>query len=60
MAKLGRPRVEGENIMLRLPTEMLAAIDTLRKQEDDPPTRQEIVRRAIAQYIEEHLSSANG
>ncbi|MDF2143268.1 ribbon-helix-helix protein, CopG family [Paenirhodobacter sp. CAU 1674] len=51
MAKMGRPKVDGENIMLRLPTEMIVAIDELRKQSDELPTRQEIVRRALADYL---------
>lgn len=48
---MGRPKVDGENIMLRLPTEMIVAIDELRKQSDELPTRQEIVRRALADYL---------
>lgn len=53
MAKIGRPRVEGENIMLRLPTDMVDAIDDLRKRDAELPTRQEIVRRALAGYLRE-------
>lgn len=51
MARTGRPRADGENIMLRLPTDMIAAVDELRKKDGDLPTRQEIVRRALAEYL---------
>lgn len=53
MAKIGRPRVEGENIMLRLPTDMVEAIDELRKRDGELPTRQEIVRQALTGYLRE-------
>ncbi|WP_096787638.1 ribbon-helix-helix protein, CopG family [Rhodobacter sp. CZR27] len=53
MAKIGRPRAEGENIMLRLPLDMAAALDEVRKQESDLPTRQELIRRIVARYLEE-------
>ena len=52
MAKMGRPRVEGEAITLRLPSEMLTEIDALRRDDPDLPTRQEIVRRAVKDYLE--------
>ncbi len=51
MAKIGRPKVEGENIMLRLPTDMVDAIDALRKQDPQLPSRQEVVRQALAEYM---------
>lgn len=51
MAKIGRPRVEGENIMLRLPNNMIDAIDALRKQDPQLPSRQEVVRQALAEYM---------
>lgn len=52
MARTGRPKVDGENIMLRLPLDMLAQLDELRKREDGLPTRQELIRRIVAKYLE--------
>jgi metal-responsive CopG/Arc/MetJ family transcriptional regulator len=50
--QMGRPRTDTEAVNLRLPREMIEAIDALRKLEDDLPTRPEMIRRALAQFIE--------
>lgn len=48
----GRPRVDTEPVNLRLPREMIAAIDELRRAEEDLPTRPEMIRRILAAAIE--------
>ncbi|NHW17229.1 hypothetical protein HA071_25515 [Escherichia coli] len=52
MKKMGRPRKETEQLSMRLPVETIAAIDDARKEEDDLPTRPEMVRRIIADWLE--------
>lgn len=52
MAGRGRPVANTEGIMLRLPRTSIAEIDELRRAEPDIPTRQEMIRRLIAEAIE--------
>ncbi|WP_081874880.1 ribbon-helix-helix protein, CopG family [Thioclava atlantica] len=49
--KKGRPRVDTEAVNLRLSREMLQAIDERRRLESDLPTRPEMIRRALAQWL---------
>lgn len=48
----GRPRVDSEAINLRLPREMIEEIDNHRRLEPDLPTRPEMIRRALVQWVE--------
>ena len=48
---MGRPRIDTEAINLRLPREMLDAIDSRRRLEPDPPTRPEMIRRLLAEVL---------
>ena len=52
MKKMGRPRKETEQLSLRLPVETIAVLDQARKEEEDLPTRPEMVRRIIADWLE--------
>lgn len=49
--KMGRPKVDTEAVNLRLPRDMIEAIDDLRRLEADLPTRPEMIRRALAQWL---------
>lgn len=49
--KAGRPRVDTEAVNLRLPREMIQAIDDRRRQEDDLPTRPEMIRRLLEEAL---------
>ena len=49
--QMGRPRVDTEAVNLRLPREMIEAIDDRRRLEPDMPTRPEMIRRALAQWL---------
>lgn len=51
--KKGRPVVDTEPVNLRLPREMLSAIDNFRKAENDLPTRPEGIRRLLAEALKE-------
>ncbi|AUM75801.1 ribbon-helix-helix protein, CopG family [Paracoccus jeotgali] len=46
------PRKDTEAINLRLSQAMIAAIDERRRIEPDLPTRPEMIRRALAQWLE--------
>ncbi|CAH1661649.1 Ribbon-helix-helix protein, CopG family [Hyphomicrobiales bacterium] len=50
--KGGRPSVDSEAITLRLPRELIDAIDNQRRIEADLPNRQEMIRRIIVQWRE--------
>ncbi|WP_139226823.1 ribbon-helix-helix protein, CopG family [Poseidonocella pacifica] len=49
--KRGRPSVDSEAVNLRLPREMIEAIDDRRRREVDVPTRPEMIRRALVQWL---------
>ena len=51
------PKKDTIGIMLRLPAEMLKAIDDIRRHEEDIPTRPEMVRRIIAQHLKDRVKS---
>lgn len=47
MTKMGRPRTETEALTLRLSKDMLKIIDNARREEEDLPTRPEMIRRVL-------------
>ena len=49
--KIGRPTVDSEPVTLRLPRELIEAIDNRRRLEQDLPTRPEMIRRALVQWL---------
>tara|TARA_R100000655_G_scaffold32191_1_gene63989 strand:- start:511 stop:687 length:177 start_codon:yes stop_codon:yes gene_type:complete len=53
MVKKGRPPVDSSGIMLRLHSDIIKNIDAFRKEEDDLPTRPEMIRRMIKDWIED-------
>jgi len=53
MSKIGRPTVDTEAVTLRLPRDVLEAVDAFRKDEKDLPTRPEGVRRLLAGALKE-------
>ena len=50
--RLGRPAVDTEAINLRLPRALIAEIDNLRREEADLPTRPEMIRRILQDWME--------
>jgi hypothetical protein len=46
------PKKDTEAINLRLPRELIEAIDNRRRVETDVPTRPEMIRRALVQWLE--------
>ena len=45
------PKKDTEALTLRLPRELIEAIDDRRRIEPDLPTRPEMIRRALAQRL---------
>lgn len=48
------PKKDTEALTLRLGREMIEAIDSLRRDQPDIPTRPEMIRRILQAWIEEH------
>lgn len=46
------PKKDTEALTLRLPRDLIAAIDDRRRVESDLPTRPEMIRRALIQWLE--------
>lgn len=51
MSQVGRPKKDTESINLRLERTMIEAIDDLRRQEPDIPTRPEMIRRILVKHL---------
>lgn len=51
MAKMGRPKVDTKAVMLRLHSDVVQQIDDLRREEDDVPTRPEMIRRILDDWL---------
>lgn len=50
--KMGRPVADTEPVMIRMTRDMIKAIDDYRRTQDDLPTRPEVIRRVIAEWLE--------
>ena len=46
------PKKDTEAVNLRLPRELIDALDDRRRLEKDLPTRPEMIRRALVQWLE--------
>ena len=54
--KIGRPKVDSEAVMVRMPREMIDMLDDARRNEPDLPTRPEMIRRILASRVDETKS----
>jgi hypothetical protein len=54
--KMGRPPTDTEPVMVRMSPAMIAAIDEYRRTQEDLPTRPEMVRRIMAEFLERETS----
>lgn len=52
--KRGRPAVDTEPVNLRLPREMLDAIESYRREQPDIPTRPEAIRQMLSDWLTTH------
>jgi len=50
-AKRGRPRVDSERVVVRLPAAQLVHLDAWREAQPDRPGRPEAVRRLVAKAL---------
>ncbi len=50
--KLGRPVTDTEPVMVRMTPEMIKALDEQRRIEEDLPSRPELIRRIVAEWLE--------
>lgn len=51
MAKMGRPKLDTEPVTIRMDRRMLKAIDDYRRVQDDLPSRPEVVRRVMTEWL---------
>lgn len=52
MAKMGRPKMDTEAVTIRMDRTLLRAIDDYRRTQEDLPSRPEVVRRVMAEWLE--------
>jgi metal-responsive CopG/Arc/MetJ family transcriptional regulator len=52
MAKKGRPPVDSIGVMVRIRDDLIEKIDDHRRNEADLPSRPEMIRRIISDWIE--------
>ena len=52
MAKMGRPKLDTEPVTIRMDRQMLKAIDDYRRVQEDLPSRPEVVRRVMAEWLQ--------
>jgi len=57
MTKMGRPKVDTQAVMLRLHSGLVKKIDDLRREEEDLPTRPEMIRRIIDDWMEKNIKT---
>lgn len=57
--KMGRPVADTEPVMIRMQRDMIKDIDGYRRTLDDLPTRPEVIRRILAQFLE-HQKAEEG
>jgi len=58
MAKMGRPKTDTSPLNIRMDREMIRAIDDYRRQQEDLPTRPEVVRRVMMEWLEKQKENA--
>lgn len=54
MSKTGRPSVDTEPVTLRLPRDILDALERYRREQDSIPTRPEAVRQMMRDWLVGH------
>ncbi|MEQ8255233.1 MAG: ribbon-helix-helix protein, CopG family [Marinovum algicola] len=59
MSKFGRPKTDTSAVTLRLHADMLQAIDDIRREEVDVPTRPEMIRRIIADWLDQKIQDSD-
>jgi metal-responsive CopG/Arc/MetJ family transcriptional regulator len=52
--KMGRPPVDTEPVVVRMPRGILEALDQHRLKDIGTPSRPEIIRRIVAEWLDEN------
>lgn len=52
---MGRPVADTEPVMIRMEREMIRQIDNYRRTLDDLPTRPEVIRRVMEDFLKREL-----
>ncbi|WP_322790855.1 ribbon-helix-helix protein, CopG family [Sulfitobacter indolifex] len=50
MKSRGRPKVDTQPVMVRMPTALIEALDEARRAEEDLPSRPELIRRIVEEW----------
>ena len=50
--------MDSEPLTVRLPRELLEQVDSYRREQDDPPTRPEAIRRLVAEALVNRLEKS--
>lgn len=58
--KMGRPPVDTHPVTIRMTREMIAAIDEARRTQEDLPTRPEVIRRVMEDWLQAQGYLAKG
>lgn len=59
MAKMGRPPTDTESVNTRMDRSILKAIDDYREKQPDSPSRPEVIRRVMAEWVLRQASNGN-
>lgn len=51
MSKKGRPPVDTEPLTVRLPRDLIVALDEYRREQSEIPTRPEAIRTLLRDYL---------
>ena len=51
MKSRGRPKVDTQPVMVRMPTELIEQLDDVRRVEADLPSRPELIRRIVEEWF---------
>ena len=51
---VGRPKSDTEGVMVRLPRELISQLDEVRRDEHDIPTRPEMIRRILTEWLDKY------
>lgn len=55
--KLGRPEVDTKPVMIRMSNDLIDQIDAYRRTQKDLPTRPEVIRRVMTDFLEAQLKA---
>lgn len=51
MKSRGRPKIDTSPVMVRMPDEMIAQLDVVRRTSEDLPSRPELIRRIVEEWL---------